>query len=118
MATSSGTPEPSTPGGDWRSVSGRPGALLFYRRTSPRALLPQNPLAAVTLRDPPFEVSGMTTVVLDRTGRLLSFEAVPPQKDSSPQTATPDWAGSLQACRSRSGDVPRYRPGMAATRAG
>ena len=74
-------------------VSGRPGALLFYRRTSPRALLPQNPLAAVTLRDPPFDVSGMTTVVLDRTGRLLSFEAVPPQKDSSPQTATPvDWA--------------------------
>ena len=35
----------------------------------------------------------MTTVVLDRTGRLVSFEAVPPQKDSSSPTSTPlDWA--------------------------
>jgi hypothetical protein len=73
-------------------IAGRPGALLFYRRTSPRPLLPQNPLAAVTLQDPPFDVSGMTTVVLDRTGRLVSFEAVPPQKDASPPTSTAaDW---------------------------
>ncbi|MEN3338162.1 MAG: eukaryotic-like serine/threonine-protein kinase [Acidobacteriota bacterium] len=74
-------------------VTGRPGALLFYRRTSPRALLPRNPLAAVSLEDPPLDLSGMTTVVLDRTGRLVSFEAVPPQKDESPQTGQPpDWA--------------------------
>lgn len=74
-------------------VTGRPGALLFYRRTSPRALLPRNPLAAVSLEDPPLDVSGMTTVVLDRNGRLVSFDAVPPQKDASPQTANPpDWA--------------------------
>jgi hypothetical protein len=73
-------------------VTGRPGALLFYRRTSPRVLLPRNPLGTVTQDDPPLDVSGMTTVVLDRSGRLVSLDAVPPQKDASPQASNPpDW---------------------------
>jgi serine/threonine-protein kinase len=72
--------------------SPRPGVLQFYLRTSPRVLAPLNPLAAVKIDDPPFDISGMTLVVLDTGGRLLHFEAVPPQKDPDAATATPDWS--------------------------
>ncbi|HMF61623.1 MAG TPA: serine/threonine-protein kinase [Vicinamibacterales bacterium] len=71
--------------------TGRPGAAQFYLRTSPRVLAPLNPLGAVGINDPPFDVSGMTLVVLDSAGRLVRFEAVPPQKDAGAATTTPDW---------------------------
>jgi hypothetical protein len=34
----------------------------------------------------------MTLVVLDTAGRLVRFEAVPPQKDAAAATTTPDWS--------------------------
>ena len=69
----------------------RPGVLRFQLRTSPRLLAPLNPLGRVTMDDPPFEVSGMTEVVLDADGRLLTLHAVPPQKDPEAGSASPDW---------------------------
>ncbi|MEO8520093.1 MAG: protein kinase [Acidobacteriota bacterium] len=72
-------------------ITSRPGVLQFYRRTSPRILAPRNVLRAVTIDDPPLEVSGMTLVTLDTSGRLIGFEAVPPQRDAGPAGATPDW---------------------------
>jgi serine/threonine-protein kinase len=69
-----------------------PGVLRFNFRTSPRPLSPLNPVAVVSMDDPPFEISGMTEIVLDASGRLLGFEAVPPQKDNGAEPAMPDWA--------------------------
>jgi hypothetical protein len=75
----------------------RPGGLLFAYRTSPRALVPLNPVGAITLDDPPFDSSGMTELVLDPDGQLLSFLAVPPQKVDGPEKiATPDWPALFQ----------------------
>ena len=75
----------------------RPGGLLFYLRTSPRALVPLNPVGTITPVDPPFEISGMTSVTLDPNGHLLSFYAVPPQKEDGAQTdATADWPAMFQ----------------------
>jgi hypothetical protein len=75
----------------------RPGGLIFYLRTSPRALVPLNPVGTITLVDPPFEISGMTTVTFDPSGHLLSFFAVPPQKESGADRATAtDWPAMFQ----------------------
>ena len=71
----------------------RPYGLLFYYRTSPRRLVPLNLVGTIVTGDPPLVISGMTLAVLDPTGRLESFHAVPPQRDS--QTTPPpltDWA--------------------------
>jgi Protein kinase domain len=79
-----------TLGGD--IFTARPGLLRFSLRTSPRALAPLNPLGAVTMRDPPFELSGMTQVVLDAAGRLMTLHVVPPQKDVTAAASPVDWS--------------------------
>ena len=43
--------------------------------------------ALVRIDDPPLDVSGMTSVVLDADGRLTGFTAVPPQVDEAPGPA-------------------------------
>ena len=73
-------------------LTSRPGPLLFSWRSSPRALVPVNDLGAVSMDDPPIDVTGMTVVVTDMSGRLVKFQAVPPQVDASTATpAAPDW---------------------------
>lgn len=52
---------------------------VFEYRQSPRPLLPANAHGKVSPSDPPLDVTGMFTVVLDPEGRLRSFVAVPPQ---------------------------------------
>jgi hypothetical protein len=70
----------------------RLGALSFYYRTSPRQLVPQNPLGAVTMSDPPLVVSGMTLIVLDTDGRLTAFHRIPSQRQEAAAPAgEPDW---------------------------
>ena len=79
---------------DWwgELASGSPPALVFWYRTSPRALVPQRPVAHVTPIDPPSDVSGMRTVVTDTQGRLVEFHAAPPQFDAASSPAPPtDW---------------------------
>jgi serine/threonine protein kinase len=68
----------------WNQLStGRPAALYFWYRQSPRYLAPVNQLddRRATPDDPPPIVSGMVNVSLDTLGRLIKFEAVPPQVD-------------------------------------
>ncbi len=55
----------------------KPAAFAY--RQSPRPLLPANADGTVQRSDPPLDVTGMSTVVLDPEGRLRSFVAVPPQ---------------------------------------
>ena len=70
----------------------RPGGLLFFLRTSPRALVPLNPVGNITAADPPFEISGMTALTLDPNGQLVSFFAVPPQKEGRVENVpATDW---------------------------
>jgi serine/threonine-protein kinase len=71
---------------------GRPGAIRFFVRTSPRALAPLNPLGRVTMADPPFDVSGMTQIVLDGEGRLIRLEAIAPQREPELPATAFDWA--------------------------
>ena len=77
----------------WSELSeGRPAALLYWHRTSPASLVPLNKLSIVDRGDPPPLVAGMTLVEVDTKGRLLRFEAVPPQVEKTPAAATTtDW---------------------------
>ncbi|HEY5838698.1 MAG TPA: serine/threonine-protein kinase [Pyrinomonadaceae bacterium] len=75
-----------------RLRSGQPPVIYFWHRSSPRYLEPWNDVS-VFLNDPPNDVTGMTKVILDVRGRLLEFQAVPPQvKDKVAQTGEVDWA--------------------------
>ncbi len=69
----------------WNHLStGQPAALYFWYRQSPRYLTPKNqPHMWATLDDPPPIVSGMVSVSLDTLGRMIKFEAIPPQVDQN-----------------------------------
>jgi serine/threonine-protein kinase len=75
-----------------RFASGVPAALHFWYRSSPVVMIPTANGSHVTQDDPPFVISGMTTVVIDPEGRLIRFSAVPPQLDADHPKDTPvDW---------------------------
>ncbi len=77
----------------WAKLSsGRPAALRFWYRTSPRPLLPFNKTGTVSIVDPPLLLNGMTTGIFDTKGRLLRFESAPPQIEATPSAATPSAA--------------------------
>ncbi|HXT28798.1 MAG TPA: serine/threonine-protein kinase [Vicinamibacterales bacterium] len=72
--------------------TGRPAVVRYWYRTSPRPLVPMNPGNQVGLTDPPFLMTGMTKVIVDSKGRLLRFEAMPPQVESPAAASRPvDW---------------------------
>jgi hypothetical protein len=73
---------------------GRPAALGFWYRTSPRPLVPVDRGSTVGPNDPPLQLNGMTLTSLDTKGRLLHFEAAPPQVETpaaTPPTSV-DWS--------------------------
>ena len=72
--------------------TGSPWALVFWHRTSPRPLVTSRSQSQVTTADPPMTVSGMTLVIVDTLGRVVEFQAVPSQFDSTPPPeSTPPW---------------------------
>jgi hypothetical protein len=84
-------------GARWRALAtAQPPALLFWHRQSPRRLVPIGGANIVSQLNPPNTRSGMRSVTLDRTGRLVSLLAVPAQvetsQESEPSAATTaDW---------------------------
>lgn len=75
-----------------RIRTGQPITLYFWYRTSPGYLVPHGG-HEVDFWDPPNDVSGMTRLWLDVRGRLLYFEAVPPQvAEQTPQNIQADWS--------------------------
>jgi len=87
---------------DWDAVfKSRPAVLNFWQRGSPDYLVatqmksfPLIVLGVVDLEDPPPTLSGMTAVTLDPEGRLVRFEAIPPQhtKNEPPASLQPyEW---------------------------
>jgi hypothetical protein len=72
--------------------TGSPWALVFWHRTSPRPLVTSRTQEQVTVADPPMTVSGMTLVMVDTLGRVVEFQVVPSQFDSTPRPeSTPPW---------------------------
>ncbi len=84
---------------DHRLGSMQPPPIVFWYRESPRPLEPEAfGLGTVDPEDPPPIVTGMVSVMLDPQGRLLEFNAMPPQVDTSPEAATPpDWKRLFEA---------------------
>ena len=85
--------------GRWKVLSAdRPSPVLFWYRQSPREMRPQGFFSSggagrVTQFDPPMDVVGMVQVAVDMRGRLVHFEAVPPQRDPpAPQAPAADWS--------------------------
>jgi serine/threonine-protein kinase len=82
----------------WSQLSnGRPAAIVFWYRQSPRPLEPYSDRGPVTAGDPPQRVSGEIGVQLDPKGRLVAFTAVPPQVDEIAAAGAPDWNGLFVA---------------------
>jgi len=88
----------------WNSLGDdRPAAMSFWYRQSPREMRPQRFFASagsgkVTTFDPAMGVTGMTLLSLDTRGRLIHFEAVPPQKDAPAHDPTaPNWSRLFSA---------------------
>src|SRR5438552_8174480 len=111
--------------------SGTPPALLFWYRTSPRALAVDSPASGVSPTDPPLLVSGMQLVILDTKGRLVEYHSVPPQLDTDAAVrlgsgqaadAAPNWRALFDAAgldmAAFSPVAPQWTPpGFADTRA-
>jgi serine/threonine-protein kinase len=81
----------------------RPTPIYFWYRQSPRYLTPTDlfggdgPFPTASPDDPPPVVSGMVGVRLDPEGRLLRFEAVPPEVDDSAESgAEPQWSALFE----------------------
>jgi predicted Ser/Thr protein kinase len=87
---------------NWDEVmAGRPLMLQFWYRQSPDTLTPMDYKdfllipGMVQEEVPPLTLSGMVNVKLDAKGKLISFQAIAPQKETAvgqviPQPA-PDW---------------------------
>jgi serine/threonine-protein kinase len=92
----------------WDAVlAARPSVLLYWYRQSPDALVAREFLdnlltpGIVTSSDPPSVLSGMINLELDPQGRLMNFQAIPPQKEeekkdtaaaqTAPAAAPFDW---------------------------
>ena len=80
-------------------ASARPAPLYFWRRTSPRQLIPFDDTGDPARSDPPMDVTAMTLVDIDSMGRLLRFMAVPPQVEKPEETPAPtvDWSIAFSA---------------------
>jgi serine/threonine-protein kinase len=81
----------------WQKLrAGRPETLVAWYRTSPRPLQPYGLENNIEASNPPLTVGGMTTIVVDASGRLGEFIAVPYPRskndDSQTAGAEPDWS--------------------------
>jgi hypothetical protein len=56
---------------------------MFWYRTSPRQMIPVGTEDRVSLTNPPFTITDMRLLKLDTAGRLVEFDAVPPQLESA-----------------------------------
>ena len=86
-------------GTQWnRILSEQPPVLRYWFRQSPSEMSPNGYWSnsftpnVVTFTDPPTTLSGMINLELDPDGRLLSFQAIPPEKEeNSKPSRPPDW---------------------------
>jgi len=90
---------------NWDAVlAGRPALLFLWYRQSPDTMLAEGfqdqflSPGIIQRDDPPTVLSGMINLELDPQGRLIYFQAIPPQKENSAGSAAPfDWNLLLSA---------------------
>lgn len=90
---------------NWSQVlTTQPPVLQFLYRQSPQYMAASDfhdvllTPGVVSKTDPPTTLSGMINVALDPHGRLLYFQAIPPEKDNEAAPSTPiDWNPLLTA---------------------
>ena len=76
----------------WSALAkGRPETFYLWHRTSPQPLVPLGAENALAGTNPPLSTAGMTILVVDGSGRLAEFVAVPQpvQGDNAPRAI--DW---------------------------
>ena len=72
---------------------GRPETFFLWYRTSPRPLVPWGDENVVTGTNPPRTIGGMTLLVVDGSGRLSEFVAVPqPRSRDNGPVQKIDWS--------------------------
>jgi serine/threonine-protein kinase len=88
---------------------GQPPLVIFWYRQSPRYLAPvTDEQTVVSPNDPPPILSGMVHVSLDTQGRLVRFDAAPPEVDETASPPNPpDWSALLTAAGV---DMNRFTP--------
>jgi serine/threonine-protein kinase len=87
----------TTARGRWKQLAnGRPETLVFWHRTSPRPLVPLDE-GSVRGANPPLNVSGMTLIVVDASGRLSELVAIPEPFDSGAPRKPADWSKLFEA---------------------
>jgi predicted Ser/Thr protein kinase len=94
------TQHPKDVAARWSNPSaGQPPLVLFWYRESPQPLSASYRFnVAVVYDDPPFERSGMLRLQTDPDGKLIAFEAVPPQVEKPAPPPPPfDWNKLFQA---------------------
>ncbi|MEO7276196.1 MAG: serine/threonine-protein kinase [Vicinamibacterales bacterium] len=88
----------STTSDRWKQIrSSRPESVVFWYRTSPRLLIPWGNENTVAGTNPPLNISGMTLAVLDASGRLAEFHAVPEPIESPGPHGAADWTPLFEA---------------------
>ncbi len=99
---------------NWNRILGeQPPVLRFTYRQSPRYLFPDEfqrsmTPGIVTFTDPPTTQAGMINLMLDPAGRLLYFQALPPELDEDSSAAKPvDWTPLMAAAGI---DLAKFQP--------
>ncbi|HEY4364768.1 MAG TPA: serine/threonine-protein kinase [Bryobacteraceae bacterium] len=94
----------------WRKVlEPYPSPILYGYRLSPTPLVSQrySDLGRITANDPPSTISGMIQISVDPSGRLIGFDAVPPQFEKGAEFPAPDWAPLFAAAHF---DLAKFTP--------
>ncbi|MGI9066658.1 MAG: serine/threonine-protein kinase [Pyrinomonadaceae bacterium] len=74
-------------------ATSRPATIFFWYRQSPVYLIPKTRLAMrASSSDPPQNLSGGATVLLDPKGRMIEFHAVPEKDESTQPAGPPNWS--------------------------
>ena len=101
----------------WKNLTDdRPASMVFWYRQSPRELLPEGFYGSggageVTPDDPRANVTGMIFVIMDLDGRLLHFEAIPPQQEPpASSNAVANWAALFSAAGLTPGNYQQAAP--------
>jgi predicted Ser/Thr protein kinase len=83
----------------WEALSvGSPAALLFWHRTSPSTLVPEQNYLHVSFTDPPPSETDSHRLMLDTRGRLVEFHSVPEQfEQSTSPSPSPRWEPLFEA---------------------
>ncbi len=91
LASSSSSPD------RWKQLaSSRPESLVLWRRTSPRPLVPWDH-GKVAGTNPPLNVSGMTLIAVDASGRLAELVAIPEPFETGSARTPVNWSPLFEA---------------------